>query len=81
MATRTVRLGVTVGVPDPSTSVAEVKDAEGRVIRPASIGTRYILAGEEVELESEEADRLQARHPFRPVVVQPVGAVVTKTVR
>ena len=81
MATRTVRLGVTVGVPDMGTSVSEMKDAEGRVIRAATIGVRYVPAGEEVELEVEEADRLEARHPYRPIVVQPTGSVATKTLR
>ena len=81
MATRTVRLGVTVGVPDMGSSVPEMKDAEGRVIRAATIGVRYVPAGEEVELEAEEADRLEARHPFRPIVVQPTGAVPMKSVR
>ena len=81
MATRKVRLGVTVGIPDPDKTVPEVKDAEGRTIRPAAIGVRYLAPGELVEIEAEEADRLEARFPYQPTIVLAPNAVPTKSVR
>ena len=81
MATRTVRLGVTVGVPDAGASVSEIKDAEGRTVRAATVGVRYVPAGQSVELETDEADRLEARFPYQPMDVQNPNAIPTKSVR
>ena len=81
MATRKVRLGITVGLPDPGASIPEVRDAEGRIIRAASVGVKYMAPGELVELEADEADRLENRFPFRPTIVLDPAAVPTKSVR
>lgn len=81
MATRKLRLGVTVGIPDPDKSVAEILDGDGRTIRPPTIGVRYAPPGELVELDKDEADALEARFPYRePVIIDP-NAPVTKSIR
>jgi hypothetical protein len=81
MATRKVRLGITVGLPDPGASIPEVRDAEGRVIRASSTGVKYMPPGELVELEADEADRLESRWPYRPVILQDPDAIPVKRAR
>ncbi len=76
MATRQVRLGVTVGVPDSAKSVSELRDGVGVVIRQAAIGTRFVPAGELVELDAAEANALEARWPWQPTEI--VDASVTR---
>lgn len=65
MAKRKVQLGVTVVVADPETSKPEMRDSLGNVVAAGTVGTRSIAPGEWVELEEEEAARLEARFPYQ----------------
>ncbi|GJD51762.1 hypothetical protein OPKNFCMD_4520 [Methylobacterium crusticola] len=76
MATRTIRAGVSLVIPDLTKSVSEIKDAVGVVIRHASVGVKTIPPGEMVELDEEEADRIEARWPWQPTQI--VDASVTR---
>lgn len=79
MATRKLRLGITVGIPDPDKSIAEILDGEGRTIRPPTIAVRHVPPGELVELDEDEADALEARFPWRePVIIDPSAPVITR---
>ena len=59
MAKKTIRLPVTVVVADPKNSIYEAADKDGHR-KPLNIHPLHIEAGQPVELEADEADRLVA---------------------
>ena len=60
---------ITVAVVDPETSVTQLLDKDGRLVRPASVGIRHVPPGEPVEMDEAEAKKLYARHgPYKKVV-------------
>jgi hypothetical protein len=62
MAKKTFRFPVTIGMLDPANSIPEVRDADGRLVRPASLELKHIAPGEPVELEEAEGVKLIKRH-------------------
>lgn len=73
MATKSFRFPVTIGVADKSEGTQEVRDTDGTLLFPATMGLRYILPGEPVEMDEVEGAKLLARHgPY-------VGAIVEVT--
>ena len=79
MAKRKVQLGCTCVVADPTTSKPEVRDSIGNIITPGTVGSRSIPAGEWVELDEDEADRLEARFPYRTYAAVRDAGVAAKT--
>lgn len=61
MPKKTIVTKIALGVEDPDHYVAEVRDAAGTVLVPASRGIAHKKAGEEVTLDADEADRIIAR--------------------
>ena len=78
MAKRKVQLGVTCIVADPATSKPDVRDSLGNIVSAGSLGTRSIPPGEWVELDEEEADRLEARFPYQSFEVLREADVATR---
>lgn len=62
MAKKTFRFPVTVGVLDPTLSIPEVRDNDGRLVRPASLELKHIPPGQPVEMEEAEGVALIKRH-------------------
>lgn len=70
MATKTIRLPVTVVIADPKNSIyEETKDPQGKVVsrKALSIFPMHVEAGQPVELDADEADALVAKYgAFKP---------------
>lgn len=61
MPKKTIVTKIALGIEDPDHDVAEVRDAAGTVLVPASRGIMHKKAGEAVTLDAGEADRIIAR--------------------
>lgn len=66
MAKKTYRFHARIGVEDVSQGMPAVKDPGGVLLQGAVTGVRYIDAGQPVELEEAEGNRLLAMvGPYR----------------
>jgi len=71
MATKTFRFPVTIGVADKSEGTPEIRDTDGRLVSPATLGLRYVAPGEPVEMDEVEGTKLLAKTgPYVGVVVE-----------
>ena len=71
MPKKKIRLPVTLGVRDEAQCTPEIRDSHGRVTQEARVIVHHIPAGQEVELDAAEADRLLDR--FGPYVELPAA--------
>lgn len=92
MATKKIRLPVSIGVADPDRSKPERMDGSGRLIQEASTVIKMMPAGTPVTLDADEADALLAKFgPYKetviitegemPGVIAPAAAPVTNARR
>lgn len=58
MAKKTYRFHARVGVEDSTQGMPAVKDPTGVLLQGATVGVRYIDAGQPVELEEAEGNKL-----------------------
>lgn len=70
MAMKKIRLPVTIGVVDTEKSTPEKMNDKGQQVQVASVVTKMVPAGQLVELDEAEANRLLALHgPYTETVV------------
>ena len=62
MPTKTIITTVTLGIHDPEQDSPEVKNHDGTLLMPATKGTKYVLPGEPVTLERDEANKILLRY-------------------
>ncbi len=82
MATKSYRFPITVGVADAALGSPEVRDSDGRLVRPASLGIRHIPSGNVVEMDEVEAASIFALHgPYKRVTTTVEGEVIATPVQ
>ena len=81
MAKKTFGFNATVGVPDPSLDVAELRDSVTNVVLiPGTKGVRYVPPGTEVQMDELDGARIGKVFGLWNAVAAPVNGPVTRAV-
>lgn len=76
MATKKIRLPISIGVVDEAKSKPERLDQNGRLIQEASTVMKIVPAGTPVTLDADEADALLAKFgPYKQTVIVTEGEI------